>query len=420
MFALVDCNNFYASCERVFNPALNGKPVVVLSNNDGCVIARSNEAKQLNIKMGTPTFVIKDMIASKRVHAFSSNYALYGEMSARVMEILSRFSPDYEVYSIDEIFIKLEGFTYHNLREYGAKMISKVTKGTGIPISVGIAPTKALAKVANKIAKKFIHKTGGVHVIDSEELMEKALLWTQIDDVWGIGRRYAEKLKKIGVTTARDFTQLPDAYVLKEMTVVGLRLKRDLSGKPTLDLEEMADRKNMAVTRSFKNDITDYAALRERVVTYVTKLAEKLRKQNSCCQSLQIFIHSNPHKKEHRKYYNSVTINLPYATNSTIVMTQYTLKGLQKIFLKGILYKKAGVIALGLAPNDSRQLAIFKEETAEHAALFSSVDHLNKKNHGKIKFAGQDLNSTWKMRCEHLSKRYTTRLHEIITIRCNH
>ena len=238
MFALIDCNNFYASCQRVFEPHLIGKPIVVLSNNDGCVIARSNEAKALGIPMGAAAFEYKKLFEDNNVFVYSSNYALYGDMSSRVMNLLMNYSPEIEIYSIDEAFLKFKGFELFNLEEIGHKMRCTVTKGTGIPVSIGFAPTKALAKVANKIAKKYPERTKSVYAIDTEEKRIKALKWTKIEDVWGIGRQHAKRLKAKSIFNAFQFTQLSDDWVRKEMAVVGLRLKHELEGKPTQDLEE--------------------------------------------------------------------------------------------------------------------------------------------------------------------------------------
>ena len=418
MFALIDCNNFYASCERVFNPNLIGKPVVVLSNNDGCVIARSNEAKALGIPMGQPAFQLEKLIKENNVKVFSSNYALYGDMSSRVMNILSQFSPELEVYSIDEIFLKLEGFDLYDLHAYGTQMITTVYKNTGIPISVGIAPTKALAKVANKIAKKFKDRTNGTYVINTPEKIEKALRWTEIGDVWGIGRRYATKLKNIKVNNAWQFTQLPAQYVLKEMTIVGHRLQRDLSGVPTLELDEIAIKKNIAVTRSFDKMLDDYEDMKERVSTYAAKVSSKLRNQNSCCKVAYIFIHTNGHREDLPQYSNGITVQLPYSTNSTIVISKAALRGLSRIFKKGYQYKKAGIILMDLTPDTEKQLTLFYKEDPRHQILMKTIDRLNLNCFDKVKFGGQDLNHTWKMRQEHLSKRYSTRINEIITVKC--
>lgn len=245
MFALVDCNNFYASCQRVFEPHLIGKPVVILSNNDGNVIARSNEAKALNIPMGAVYYQYKELFEKHNVNVYSSNYALYGDMSSRVMNILSTFAPEIEIYSIDEAFLKFKGFENFNLEEIGKKMQRTVTKGTGIPVSVGFAPTKALAKIANKIAKKYPERTKSVYVMDDEEKRIKALKWTKIEDVWGIGRKHAKRLKALNIKTAYQFTQLSDSWVRHEMSVVGLRLKHELEGKSSLDLESPTDKNQL-------------------------------------------------------------------------------------------------------------------------------------------------------------------------------
>ncbi|WP_373059966.1 Y-family DNA polymerase [Zunongwangia sp. H14] len=419
MFALVDCNNFYASCERVFDPSLLDKPVVVLSNNDGCVIARSNEAKALDIPMGAPAFQFQKIFDKHKVNVFSSNYALYGDMSARVMNILSRFSPEVEIYSIDETFLKFEGFRFFDLRQVGLQMIKMVKRGTGIPISVGIAPTKSLAKIANKIAKKFSERTGGVFILDSEEKIEKALAWTKIEDVWGIGRQHAKRLHQIKVYNALQFTRLPNEYVRKEMTQVGLRLKRDLSGENILDLEEPAIKKNIAVTRAFEKMYSEYHEIRERVSTYCVRGAFKLRKQNSCCSMIYVFLHTNPHRQDLKQYRCNIAVQIPSPTSSTIEITRAALSGLAKIFRQGYEYKKAGIILMGLRPENQKQLSLFSATNPKHEQLMKTIDHLNRNLSDKVKFGGQDLGQTWKVKQERLSKRYTTRLEELIIIHCS-
>ncbi len=251
MYALVDCNNFYASCERLFQPSLKNKPIVVLSNNDGCVIARSNEVKKY-VPMGAVAYKYKNIFKQHNVQVFSSNFALYGDLSNRVMNNLRTFTPDIEIYSIDEAFLKFEGFEKYNLEEYGITIKKTINKNVGIPVSIGFAPTKALSKVANRIAKKFPKKTKGSYVIDNDEKRIKALKWLAIEDVWGIGRKIATKLKAIGIQNAFEFTQLHDTYVKRHFSVVGLRLKHELEGKPRLDLDELANKKSIATTRSFK------------------------------------------------------------------------------------------------------------------------------------------------------------------------
>ena len=419
MFVLVDCNNFYASCERVFQPQWESKPVVILSNNDGCVIARSNEAKALNIPMGAPAFKYKKQFKQQGVKVFSSNYPLYGDMSNRVMTILEKYTPNLEIYSIDEAFLQFKGFDLFNLEQEGQRMRKQVCKWTGIPVSVGIAPTKALAKIANKIAKKFVKRTQGVYAIDTEEKRIKALQWTKIGDVWGVGRKHKIRLEAIGVCNALQFTQLPDAWVQKHMSVLGLRLKKDLSGVSSIQLEEIIPiKKGIATTRSFEGTITQFSDLEERISTFATSCAEKMRKQRSSCNALLVFVRSDPHKKGGFPYRNSCVLPLPYATNSSILLSKHAVMGLQKIFKKGVHYKKAGVMIMGLIPTEKRQLSIFQNNNNKHLTLMQSVDRIHKRfGPHRVKLANQDLNRTWKMKQEHLSQRFTTELNEIITIK---
>jgi DNA polymerase V len=417
MFALVDCNNFYASCQRVFEPHLIGKPVVILSNNDGCVIARSNEAKALGIPMGAPAFQFDALFKKNQVQVYSSNYALYGDMSSRVMNILSTFTPEIEVYSIDEAFLKFKGFELYNLEEYGIKMQRTVTKGTGIPVSIGFAPTKALAKVANKIAKKFPERTKSVYVIDSEEKRIKALKWTKIGDVWGIGRRYAKRLESLQIKTAYAFTLLSDDWVRKEMSVVGLRLKHELEGKPTLDLEEPSNKKAIATTRSFEKTYTTFDQVSERVATFTAHCAEKIRKQQSQCNLVMVFVKTNRFSPNAPQYSRSIVIKTDYPTDSTIDLNHYAQIGLKAIFKEGYQYKKAGVICMGLTPNSTVQLSLFTTTNPKHQPLMRVIDQLNH-SVGKtiVRFATQSIGRQWKMKQEKLSQRYTTNIKEVVEI----
>jgi len=417
MFALIDCNNFYASCERVFRPDLNGKPIVVLSNNDGCVIARSNEAKDLGIPMGAPAFEYEKIFTEKHVNVFSANFALYGDMSQRVMNILSEYSPDIEIYSIDEAFLQLKGFDFLNLKNYGEEMRHKVTKWTGIPISVGIAPTKALSKVANRIAKKFPKETNGTHIIDSEEKRVKALKWLKVEDIWGIGRQHSKRLNAIGVKTAFDFTKLNDDWVRKHLAIVGLRLKYDLQGIQTLDLEETQPKKNIATTRSFETNYTEFEQLKERVVTFAVSCAEKLRRQNSCCNSLMVFIHSNPHRKDLPQYSRNIVVKLPFSTNSSIELAKFAVQALKLIFKKGYYYKKAGVIVQDFTSSKIQQPNLFENSNERHIPLMNVIDKMNNLyGQHKIRLASQDIKRVWKMKQEKLSPKYTTNLNDIIII----
>jgi DNA polymerase V len=338
-------------------------------------------------------------------------------MSNRVMTILSQFSPEVEVYSIDEAFLKFTGFEDYDLQDYGVQMRDRVQKWTGIPISVGFAPTKALAKVANKIAKKFPERTNGSYVIDSEDKRIKALKWTKIEDVWGVGRQHAKRLQAINVKTAYDFTQLHDDWVKNKMSIVGLRLKRELQGESVLGLDLPKTKKNIATTRSFDKTIEDFDNLRERIATFASVCSEKLRKQKSCCHQIIIFIRTDRFKEE-RPYYFSRVITLPYGSNSAITLVQYATLALKSIYKTGLNYKKAGVIVCDLVPENALQLHLFDNENPKHKQLMQAIDLTNKKlGNTKIKLASQDVKRTWKMKQEKLSPRYTTSINEIFVVK---
>lgn len=415
MFALVDCNNFYASCERVFRPDLIEKPIVVLSNNDGCVIARCNLAKAAGIPMGAPAYKYQSLFTEKGVEVFSANFALYGDMSQRVMNLLGDYSPDMEIYSIDEAFLRFSPRNILCLQQVGVDICRRVSKGTGISVSIGIAPTKALAKVANRIAKKFVDRTNNVYIIDTEEKRIKALRWLKIADVWGIGRKLSFKLKTENVETAFDFTQLPDFWIKKHLTIVGLRLKKDLQGIPTLDLEATQLKKNIATTRSFETNYVKFEQVAERVTTFAVICAEKLRRQGSYCNSLIVFINTNRHRSELPQYNRSICLKLPFSTNSGIELSKFALQGLSKIFKEGYAYKKAGVIVQDFSPE--KQANLFEQSDERHAKLMATIDKLNTSyGQQKIRLASQDLDRVWKMRQERLSPCYTTKLSDIIEV----
>ena len=419
MFALIDCNNFYVSCERVFNPSLEKKPVVVLSNNDGCAISRSNEAKALGIPMGAPAFKFEKIFREHNVKVFSSNFPLYGDMSSRVMNILSTFTPNIEIYSIDEAFLKFEGFDNYDLESYCQNIKNMVLKWTGIPISVGVAPTKALAKVANRISKKFPKKTNGVYLINSNEKKVKALKWLKIQDVWGIGFKHTERLKNIKINTAYNFINLEDNWIRKNMSIVGLRLKKELEGKSVLDLEEIrSTKKAIATTRSFEGTISDYEELKERISTFAICCAEKLRYQNSNCNSIYVFIRSNKFQKNKKQYRNGILMNIPFSTNSNIIINKYAIEGLKKIFRCEINYKKAGVILMNLSSSNNYQFNLFENENSRDNYLMKTIDKIQKKQgQSKVKLASQDLRKRWKMKQEKLSPNYTCKLNEIINVK---
>ena len=417
MFALIDGNNFYASCERVFRPSLRDTPIVILSNNDGVIIARSNEAKALGVPMGAPYFKSKDIILRHNIQVFSSNYALYGDMSNRMMNILKTFSPEIEIYSIDEAFLKLTGFESYNLTDYGIKIRKTVLKSTGLPTSVGIAPTKALAKVANKIAKQYPKETQSAYVINSKEKIEKALKWTKIEDVWGIGRRHAKRLKAVNINTAHQFTQLSDEWIKKHMSVVELRLKKELLGESVLKLDQIQRKQSIATTRSFDKKLTVLDDLKERVSSFAFSCAEKLRKQQTHCNSLMVFIHTNGFKASEPQYYKSIIVQLPYPTHSSIDLVKYANQGLERIFKKSYKYKKAGVIVNDLTPENLEQLSLFERKNKNHKALMKAMDKINI-SYGRhiVKLGSQNIQKTWIMKQEKLSQRYSTNLNEIIEV----
>ena len=416
MFGLIDCNNFYASCERVFNPALNGKPVVVLSNNDGCVIARSNEAKALGIKMGVPAYQIKDLVSSNQVTVFSSNYTLYGDMSGRVMSILADLAPELEVYSIDEAFVNLVGI--QEIQSLGAKIVNQVTRGTGILVSLGIASTKTLAKVANKFAKKY-PAYNRICIIDTEEKRIKALQLTDISDVWGIGRRQAAKLEKQGVKTAYDFTQLSSSWVRKNMTVVGERTWKELCGISCIDMESAPPaKKQICTSRSFGKMLTDINTMAEAIATHASTCAKKLRKQKSYAMSLIVFIHTNNFREDLPQYWKNTVIHLPVPTNDTQEIVHYALSGFKTIFMQGYQYKKAGVIITEIT--EGAQLGLFDSVDREkHNKLMQIVDKINGDHGQRIKLAVQGNGREWRLKQEQLSGHYTTDINQIININCS-
>lgn len=415
MFGLVDCNNFYASCERVFNPALNGKPIVVLSNNDGCVIARSNEAKSLGIKMGVPAYQIKELVNKHGVAVFSSNYTLYGDMSGRVMSMLTDLAPEIEIYSIDEAFLNLDGIK--ELSTTGRQIVEKTTHGTGIPVSMGIAQTKTLAKVANKFAKKY-KAYNQLCIIDTEEKRIKALKLTNIGDVWGIGRRQAAKLEKQEVKTAYDFTQLSGSWVRKNMTVVGERTWKELRGISCIDMESAPlAKKQICTSRSFGKMLTDIDTMAEAIATHASTCAKKLREQKSHAVSLMVFIHTNNFREDLPQYWKNTVIHLPVPTNDTQEIVHYALTGLKTIFRDGYQYKKAGVIITEIT--EGAQLGLFDSiDRDKREKLQQAVDKINGKHSQRVKLAVQGTDRDWKLKQEQLSGRYTTDMNQIININC--
>ena len=415
MYALIDCNNFYVSCERIQSPSLAGKPVVVLSNNDGCVIARSDEAKKLGIPMGAVAFKFKELFKKNHVHVYSSNFELYGDMSNRVMNILATFTTDIEVYSIDEAFLQFKGFDNYTIVAYGKEIKRVVEQYTKIPISIGFAPTKVLAKVANRIAKKFPQK-GGVYAIGTEEKRIKALKWLDVKDIWGIGAKYKERLYLKKIDKAYQFTELQDDVVRKEFTVVGLRLKKELEGESVLSLEELKKKKTITCSRSFNKNIHDFAKLEERICTFSSFLGLKLRKEGLKTKLLRVFIVGNKFTNKVPYYSNGTVIRLPYATNSDMELCKFAKIALKEIHKENYSFKKAGVIAMDLIDSKHEQLSFFESENAKNDAVMKVMDLLNNRFENRVRLANQDF-LRWQMLQQQLSKRFTTNWEELLIVK---
>ncbi|MEI7999194.1 MAG: Y-family DNA polymerase [Candidatus Omnitrophota bacterium] len=418
VFALVDCNSFYVSCERVFNPALKDKPVVVLSNNDGCAISRSQEAKDIGIAMGAPIFKCEQLVKTHDVKVFSANFVLYGDMSARVMSTLSSFTPNLEIYSIDEAFLSLEGFESYGYLSYGRKIRSSVKEQTGIPVSVGIAPTKTLAKVANHIAKDN-PKMGGVFSFTDEEDINRWLEKTPVKEIWGIGHEKALFLNRHGIINALQLKQAPDEWIKKNLTVVTLRTVRELRGIESLIFEEtQASKKSIVTSRTFGYEVSKASEMEEAVSAYVAKAAEKMRYQSAVAGYIQVFIETNPFKGSHYRNSASIDISPPTAYTPQLVMAAKEL--LSRIYKDGYRYKSCGVMLSNFSHEGLPQQDLFKPIYAQSSRqhLMKVVDGYNRlANGGELFFASEGLGKPWYMKQAHKSKRFTTRWDELLEIR---
>ncbi len=415
MYALVDCNNFYVSCERLFNPKLEGQPVIVLSNNDGCAIARSEEAKALGIDMGTPAFLIKDLLRKHRVAVHSSNYTLYGDMSDRVMKTLGSFVPRMEVYSIDEAFLDMSQLQ-SDLLTLGMKIKNTVKNHIGIPVTVGIAPTKTLAKMANRFAKKN-HRELGVFWAANEYLLNEMLASTAVGDIWGVGHQYATFLIKNGFKTALDLTKAPEDFMRQNMTVVGLRMLNELKGVPSLQWEfETPNKKNICTSRSFGKLQTEKSEIKEALCNYAANCALKLRQQKSCCKTIDVFVQTNPHKMEDRQYYRSISIQLETPSNHTSDIIKYAAKGLDIIFKQGFNYLKCGIVVKDLVPETQVQASLFAKPGSKKA-LIDAMDGVNK-SLGKetVRLAVQGFEKRYRLKADHLSPCYTTNINHLLKV----
>ena len=350
MYGLVDCNNFYVSCERVFNPSLRGKPVVVLSNNDGCIIARSNEAKALGIPMGAPLHLYKTLIKQNKIFTYSSNYTLYGDMSSRVMSVLNYFIPNIEIYSIDEAFLNLKNFNIQSLQDEMFKIRERIYQWTGIPVSIGIGPTKTLAKLANKIAKK--NSSNGVYILTVSTQLTHILSDMKLEDIWGVSKGWGNRLRSIGINNPRQLQQANPRQIRTLISVVGERIIYELRGQPCLALEEVINKKSITVSRSFGNMINDKDSLKKALANYVARAAEKLRYQDSVCGGIYVFINTNRFREQDLQYSNSATINFDELTDSTTIIIEKSFKLLENLYRPKYNYKKIGVTLLGLKQKD--------------------------------------------------------------------
>ncbi|OSZ80918.1 hypothetical protein CAP36_06670 [Chitinophagaceae bacterium IBVUCB2] len=425
MKAIIDCNNFYCSCERLFKPYLNNKPVVILSNNDGCIVSRSNEAKQLGVQMAGPYFLAKPLIEKHDVSVFSSNYNLYGDLSWRVMETLRVMlgKKNVEVYSVDEAFLDLHIFPENELQKIATEIKETVELWTGIKVSIGVAPTKVLAKVANRLSKKYVAKYNGVMVLGNEEETNAALKQTQIDDVWGIGRQYAQKLK--------EHFCIYDALQLSKMTeefgktylggVVGSRLLRELKGIPSKDMEdELVTKKMIATTRMFGSPVEDIESIREAVATYTSRAAEKLRRQHSAARVISVFVvaKGEDHNVDFRGATLGDSVTLLTATSFTSELIKPAVALVDKLFKTGTSYKKAGVMLSGIVPDNSIQGNLFLSETKNcERKLMDMIDNVNfSQRNDVLKFAAAGTTRNWKMQQNFISGRYTTRWDELFEV----
>ena len=400
--ALVDCNSFYVSCERLFNPKIQYKPVVVLSNNDGCVISRSKEAKLLGIKMGEPYFKVKELIRKNKVYIFSSNYALYGDLSRRVMKVLKTFSPNVEIYSIDEAFIDLSFLDEEEVEKYGKEIRAKVLKWTGIPTSVGISSTKTLSKVANHIAKK--EKTGVMYLYKN---IDEKLKNFPISDVWGVGKQLTKFYIKNGINNAYQLKSKPNTWVKKSTNVLGSRTAMELSGISCIGLEIKEEkRKNCCVSRSFGKKVTDIQKLEEAITTYCLNAAEKIRADDQLCRRITVFIRTSPFNKNRKYYSNGQTIDLPIPTSNSIELIKNAKQALKNIYKPNYYYQKAGIILSKLKSSDGNDVNLLTPLLEKKSKkLMNAIDYTNMK-YGRhaISIANAGISKGWKMRREHSSK----------------
>ena len=447
LYALVDCNNFYASCERVFAPSLNNKPIVVLSNNDGCIIARSDEAKAAGIPMGAPLHQYQDQLKRNHVAVFSSNYALYGDMSARVMKSMHAFTPDVEVYSIDEAFLGLSGFDPKILPHHMKTMRQAIRQWTGIPVSVGIAPTKTLAKLANRIAKKYT--SDGVYMMQDPALMTRILGDIEIEDIWGISKRWGARLRQLGIGTALQLREASPRQIRQALSVVGERIVHELNGRPCLMLEDVQPKQSIMSSRSFGTTVTRLTDLEEAVASYTARAAEKLRKQSGRAGGLYVFLKTNRFKPDEPQYSNATMIGFDNPTSDTATLIRAAIDGIGKLYRSGYRYHKAGVMLTELCDTDEGPLSLLNPEPESdriqkdkrmaildqinrqmgRGTLFHAAEGITPQNRNTRKdsyfkvISPQDTSpkiigtERWRMRSQFKSPSYTTRWSELAVVR---
>ena len=416
MYGLVDCNNFYASCERIFNPKLNKKPIIVLSNNDGCVIARSNESKKIGIKMGVPAFKISSLIKKYNIEVFSTNFALYGDISQRVMTIIAEIIPHIEIYSIDEAFLDLSEFKNDDLLEIGKHIRQRVLKCTGIPVSIGIAKTKTLSKVANYLAKNN-SKTGVFSIIDNnyDYLLENI----PIEKIWGVGFKTKVFLNRYGIKSAKQLKNYDLKWIRSNLFIAGERMVKELRGISCNEINNLnIGKKSICTSRTFGKMVTSYTDLESSIAMYTTRCAEKLRAQFCSAKIAHIFIMTNPFRKDLRQSIIYKTIQFPIHTDDTGEMLNYILNVLKKKYKKGYYYKKAGVVLSGIIPTHHVQCDMFDTRNCEKSkVIMNTVDSINKKmGKDSIRYASQGYYRKWKLKQERLSPCYTTRWNDLLKI----
>ena len=416
MYGLVDCNNFYASCERIFNPKLNKKPIIVLSNNDGCVIARSNESKKIGIKMGVPAFKISSLIKKYNIETFSTNFALYGDISQRVMTIIAEIIPNIEIYSIDEAFLDLSEFKIENLLEVGEYVRQRVLKCTGIPVSIGIAKTKTLSKVANYLAKK--NDTNGVfQIVDNNN--DSLLKNISIEKIWGVGFKTKFFLNRYGIKSAKQLKNCDLKWIRSNLSIVGERMVKELRGIPCNEINNLnIGKKSICTSRTFGKMVTSYTDLESSIAMYITRCAEKLRYQSCSAKIAHIFIMTNPFRKDLKQNIIYRTIQFPIHTDDTQEMLSYILRVLKKIYKKGYYYKKAGIILSGIIPTHHVQCDMFDtKDRGKSRVMMNTIDSINKKiGRDSIRYASQGYYRKWKLKQERLSPCYTTRWNDLLKI----